>query len=85
GGLRALGGELRPGPALSIQGRIGPQRRWAAGRAPLADAKAARRRFEVTVNDVVLAAITAAFRDILIDRGDDVGRALLRAAVPVSV
>ena len=39
-GTVALGRELVPAPALSIEGSIGPHRRWAAGRASLEELKA---------------------------------------------
>ena len=84
-GLLALGNELRPSPPLSIQGAIGPHRRWAAARSTLADIKAVRRALGGTVNDVVLSAITGAFRHLLLARGDSLDRAVLRSLVPVSV
>ena len=84
-GLVALGNELRPSPPLSIQGAIGPHRRWAVARSTLADIKAVRRALGGTVNDVVLSAITGAFRHLLLARGDSPDRAVLRSLVPVSV
>ncbi|HEY1279584.1 MAG TPA: wax ester/triacylglycerol synthase family O-acyltransferase [Acidimicrobiales bacterium] len=84
-GAVALGRELVPAPALSIEGPIGPQRRWAAGRASLDDLKQIRGVFGGTVNDVVLAVIAGAFRDLLVARGDPVDHAVVRSLVPVSV
>ena len=84
-GLLALGNELLPSPPLSIQGAIGPHRRWAVARSTLADIKAVRRAFGGTVNDVVLSAITGAFRHLLLARGDSPDHAVLRSLVPVSV
>ena len=81
----ALGRELRPTPALSIEGSIGPHRRWAAARTTLDELKAIRSALGGTVNDVVLAAISGAFRDLLIERGEPVDDVLLRTLVPVSV
>ena len=72
-------------PALSIEGSIGPHRRWAAGRASLDDLKQIRSVLGGTVNDVVLAVITGAFRDLLLSRGDPVDHVVLRSLVPVSV
>ena len=37
------------------------------------------------MNDVVLAAVTGGYRDLLLTRGDDVDDAVLRSLVPVSV
>jgi WS/DGAT/MGAT family acyltransferase len=85
GGLLALGNELRPSPPLSIQGAIGPHRRWAAARSTLDEIKVVRRASGGTVNDVVLSAITGAFRDLLLARADPVDHAVLRSLVPVSV
>jgi WS/DGAT/MGAT family acyltransferase len=84
-GAVALGRELVPAPALSIEGPIGPHRRWAAARASLDELKEIRRVLGGTVNDVVLAVIAGAFRDLLVSRGDPVEHAVLRSLVPVSV
>ena len=83
-GMLALGTELRPSPPLSIQGSIGPHRRWAAARSTLADIKAVRRALGGTVNDVVVSAITGAFHHLLLARGDALDHAVLRSLVPVS-
>jgi WS/DGAT/MGAT family acyltransferase len=84
-GAVAIGRELVPAPALSIEGPIGPHRRWASGRASLEDLKQIRGVLGGTVNDVVLAVITGAFRDLLVSRGDPVDHVVLRSLVPVSV
>jgi diacylglycerol O-acyltransferase len=70
---------------LSIEGAIGRQRRWAVGRCSLADAKLIRSVFGGSVNDVVLTAITSAFHDLLIERGDLIDGATLTSLVPVSI
>ena len=54
-GVTALGRGLQPAPMLSIEGAIGPHRRWATARADLDELKAIRRMLGGTVNDVVLA------------------------------
>ncbi len=84
GGI-AFGRDLRPTPALSIEGAIGPHRRWAVARTSLAELRAIRGVLGGTVNDVVLAAITGAFRDLLLERGERVEGVALRSLVPVSV
>lgn len=85
-GLRSLGGELiSPTKRVSLEGLIGPQRRWAVGRSSLADIKDIRASAGATVNDVVLAAITGAFRDVLMARHEEVDGVVLRTLVPVSV
>ena len=84
-GLRSLGRQLMPRQALSIQGRIGPHRRWASAHADLADIKAIKQTLGGTVNDVVLAVIAGAFRDLLTARSEDPDHAVLRSLVPVSI
>lgn len=86
GGLRSLGDRLAtPATPLSIEGTIGPHRRWAPARSTLDEVKAIRTAFGGSVNDVVLTAITGAFRRFLLGRGDDVRDAVLRSLVPVSL
>jgi diacylglycerol O-acyltransferase len=85
GGSVALGRELLPTATLSIEGAIGPHRRWAAASASLEELKTIRRVHGTTVNDVVLSVIAGAFRDLLLSRGDAVTDTVLRSLVPVSV
>lgn len=86
--VRAFGsvaGKLLPPPVTSLNGPHGPHRRWASAHASLADVKLVRASLGGTVNDVVLAAITGAFRDLLISRGERVEGRPVRTLVPVSV
>ncbi len=81
---------LRPlldrNPALSLNGPIGPHRRWDWARARLSDVRRIRQGHEgVTINDVVLAVITNGFRELLRSRGEDVDGRVIRTLVPVSV
>ena len=80
--LRTL---LRPPAGTSLNGPIGPHRRWAWARGRLADVKAIRTEHGGTVNDVVLAVITRGFRDLLQARGEPVEDRVVRTMVPVSV
>jgi diacylglycerol O-acyltransferase len=84
-GLVALGGALVPAEASSLCGPVGRPRRYRMARASLADVKAVRRQLGGTVNDVVLAAIAGAFRKLLLGRGEQPGRHVIRSLVPVSV
>ncbi len=84
-GVRSFGRRMRmPSVPLSIEGSIGTHRRWAVARCTLADTKAIREVFGGSVNDVILTAITAAFRDLLLRRGDVVDDATVSSLVPVS-
>ena len=84
-GMVSMRGLLRPGRGTSLNGPIGPHRRWdwACGR--LADVKTIRQAYGGTVNDVVLAVITRGFRDLLLSRGEPVDGEVVRTMVPVSV
>jgi diacylglycerol O-acyltransferase / wax synthase len=70
------------GPS-SLNGPIGPHRRWVWARSQLADAKRIRSAFGGTVNDVVLTAITGGFRTLLGARKEP--QRDVRTLVPVSV
>jgi len=76
---------LQPAAGSSLNGPIGPHRRWAWARSRLSDVKAIRSQHGGTVNDVVLAVITRGFRDLLTRRGESVEGRVVRTMVPVSV
>jgi WS/DGAT/MGAT family acyltransferase len=84
-GARTLRRLLAPGAETSLNGPIGPHRRWDFTIATLADVKRVRAALGGTVNDVVLAAITRGFRDLLLGRGEPVDGRVVRTLVPVSV
>jgi WS/DGAT/MGAT family acyltransferase len=83
--VTSLRGLLRPPAGTSLNGSIGPHRRWAWARGRLADVKAIRAEHGGTVNDVVLAVIARGFRDLLLGRGEPVEGQVVRTMVPVSV
>jgi WS/DGAT/MGAT family acyltransferase len=83
-GLAGFAGVARRGESSSLNGPLGPHRRWGWARARLSDVQLVRKAFGGTVNDVVLAAITEGFRELLSSRGESVDR-VLRTLVPVSV
>ncbi len=84
-GTASLGGVFRPLHRSSLDGPIGPHRRWATARSTLADIKQIRTAFGGTVNDVVVAAVTAGFRSLLLSRGEPCDGHVVRSLVPVSV
>ncbi len=75
---------LRPTERSSLNGPLGPHRRWSWARATLAEVSEVRAALGGTVNDVVLACIAGGFRALLLARGEPVDR-VLRTMVPVSV
>ena len=76
---------LSPAPESSLTGPVTRMRRYSAARVHLADMKQVCRAFDVTLNDVALAAITNSYRTILLDRGEKPGPNSLRTLVAVSV
>jgi len=78
---RFLGSEVES----SLNGPIGPHRRWHWARTTLADIKRIRAHHGGTVNDVVLAAITNGFRELMLTRGEPVEGRCVRTLVPVSL
>ncbi|MDP7701298.1 wax ester/triacylglycerol synthase family O-acyltransferase [Mycobacterium sp. TY815] len=76
---------LTSAPDTSLSGSVTTRRRYRAARVRLADLHEVGDAFDVTINDVALAAITASYRQLLLDRGEQPGRNSLRTLVPVSV
>jgi len=83
-GLWTMAGLAAAPPASSLNGPIGPHRRWAWARSQLSDVKRVRGAFGGTVNDVVLTVIAGGFRALLASRGESTQRDV-RTLVPVSV
>jgi diacylglycerol O-acyltransferase / wax synthase len=72
--------------ARSLNGPIGPHRRWAWTDGSFEEFKAVRTALGGTVNDAVLTAITRGFRDLLQSRGElSSEKLVVRSMVPVSV
>jgi WS/DGAT/MGAT family acyltransferase len=69
----------------SLNGPSGPHRRWEWTQTSLSEVKAIRTALGGTVNDVVLAAITRGFRDLLTVRNELIEGQVVRSLVPVSV
>jgi len=85
GATEVLSGMLSPGGHTSLLGPVSTMRRYHAARASLTDIHDICQAFDVTLNDVALAAITAGFRAVLLGRGEKPGRESLRTLVPVSM
>ena len=83
-GMTAMLGLVRPTPVSSLNGPIGPHRHWCWASTPVEDVRSVRREHGGTFNDVVLACITAGFRELLLSRGESADR-VVRTMVPVSV
>jgi WS/DGAT/MGAT family acyltransferase len=80
-----LAGSARPATQSSLSGPIGRQRRYTWARASLQDVKKIKRELGGTVNDVVLAAISNGFRELLLARGEQPGPHTVPSLVPVSL
>jgi len=84
--VEALRRTIKPAPRSVLNVTISGQRRFATFRVGLADVKAIRSEHSASVNDVILAVITAALRTWLLSRGEAVtATTTLRALVPMSV
>ena len=69
----------------SLNGPIGPHRRWRWARTTIAEIKKIRATHGGTVNDVVLSAIALGFRALLLSRHEPVADRHVRSLVPVSL
>jgi diacylglycerol O-acyltransferase / wax synthase len=78
-------GLLSSPPDSSLTGPVTTMRRYAAARVSLAEMQRVSRTFDVTLNDVALAAITDSYRQLLLSRGEQPHHDSLRTLVPVSV
>jgi diacylglycerol O-acyltransferase / wax synthase len=65
---------------------VGSHRRWVSASVPMKGVRTVRKRHEVTINDVVLAACTGALRTFLLTHGEgDIDHREIKAMVPVSL
>lgn len=70
--------------SLPFCGPVSDLRRYASTQVPLSDVARICHAYDVTINDVALAAITDSFRAAMIRRGERPGPRSLRTLVPVS-
>jgi WS/DGAT/MGAT family acyltransferase len=73
-----------PHAPSSLAGPIGRDRSWSSLRVPMTDIREMAAAMGCTVNDVVLAAVTRGFRDLLCVRGEPAFPNTVRTLVPVS-
>ncbi len=89
GALRSLApiaiATISPAAGSSLNGPIGRQRRYVAVRTSLSEVREVGAAFGVTVNDIVLAAVAAGYRRLLLRRGEEPTGDKLRILVPVSM
>ncbi len=85
GAAELSAGLLRPVAPTSLNGSMTAMRRFSAARVSLDDVRQVCQTFDVTLNDVALAALTEGYRDLLVRRGEQPLPESLRALVPVSV
>ena len=79
-----MAGFRTPLPVTSLPRRVGPGRRMAVVRQPLADLVRTGHVLGATVNDLLLAAVTGGLRALLSARGEDVAGLVLRATAPAA-
>lgn len=85
-GYSLASGWLTPAPVTPLNGKVSPNRLFAALETDLADVKAVKNSLGGSVNDVVLATVAGGVRQFLVDeRGFDVTGVDFRAMAPVSV
>ena len=84
-GVAGFARALLPTSRSSLAGPLGGQRGYHWTEVDLETVCAIRHELGGTINDVVLAAITAGFRELLIARGEIPGPRSVRTLVPVSV
>lgn len=80
----ALVGAVLPAPGPTIR-PVTTKRRYGTVRIPIADVDRVCRKFDVTADDVALAAITEGFRTVLLRRGEEPRADSLRALIPMPV
>jgi len=79
-----MAGFRTPEPVTSLPRLIGPGRALVIVRQPLEDLRRAGHVLGVSVNDLLLAAVTGGLRELLATRGDAVADLVLRTIVPAA-
>lgn len=84
-GIASLARALVPAPRTTLSGPLSAHRRFAFARSTVEEVATVRHALGGTFNDVVLAAVTAGFRALLLERGERPVAGAVRTLVPVSV
>ena len=84
-GERRSATSIGPASETPINGPIGPHRRFDWFRTPIADIKQMRKSLGGSLNDIVLTAVTGAFRRFFLQRGIALDDLDFRVMTPVSV
>lgn len=84
GTVELSAGLLRQGVATSLNGPMSAMRRYSSAKVSLDDVNQICQAFDVTLNDVALAALTEGYRGMLERRGERPLPETLRTLVPVS-
>lgn len=84
-GLTGFARNARPTPSSSLVGPIGRDRGYGWTEVDLDTVLTIHQRLGGTLNDVVLAVVAGAFRDLLLSRGEEPAPGSVRTLVPVSV
>jgi WS/DGAT/MGAT family acyltransferase len=75
---------IPPDPWTALKGRCTTAKRAVASQAiPLAEIKAVGKALGATINDVILSGVTGGFRRYLLEKGEHIEGASIRALVPV--
>ncbi len=82
--LRGLA-SFTPQKPSELTGEVSNKRKWVGAYYPLADVKLAKTHFGCTVNDVVLAGVTAGFQSLMQSRGLSIEGRTIRGVMPVSL
>ncbi|MGZ8735979.1 MAG: WS/DGAT/MGAT family O-acyltransferase [Nocardioides sp.] len=83
-GALTLSEAVLPVHGSSLTGHLRGSRRYAWTDVSMTDVRAVKQRYDVTVNDVALAAVTGGFRALLLSRHEVPDAHMLRSLVPVS-
>ena len=84
-GLAGYATALRPSGRTSLRGPLHAPRRWTVVRASVEDVRVVRRAYGGTFNDVVVAAVSTGFRELLLSRQEEPPAQGIRTLVPVNV